>query len=168
MNPTSDRDAVLTRYMKGPALLGESLAGLQNADLDAPPIQGGWTIRKIVHHVVDGDDLWKAGIKAAMGNEGGEFTLEWYWSLPQEVWAERWGYAHRSLDSSIALLRATRDHVVQLVEQVPDAWSRTIGVRKPKGKVETVSVGFVLEMQADHVEHHVQRIRAIRSEIGGV
>ncbi len=167
MNPTSERDAVLTRYMKGPALLGESLAGLQNADLDAPPIQGGWTIRKIVHHVVDGDDLWKVGIKAALGIEEGEFSLEWYGSLPQEVWAECWGYAHRSLDPSIALLRATRDHVVQLFEQVPDAWSRTIGVRNPNGEVETVSVGFVVEMQAEHVEHHVTRILAIRREGGG-
>ena len=169
MNPTSDRDAVLTRYMEGPALLERALAGLQNAELDAPPLQGGWTIRQIVHHVVDGDDLWKAGIKAALGNEGGEFTLEWYWSVPQqEAWAESWGYAHRSLDSSIALFRAIRDHVAQLMDQVPDAWGRTIEVRKPNGEVETVSAGFIVEMQADHLEHHVTRILALRREGGGV
>ena len=167
MNLTNDRDTVLTRYMEGPALLERAIAGLQSADLNAPPLGGGWTIKQIVHHIVDGDDLWKACIKAALGSEGGEFTLEWYWSLPQQVWAERWGYAHRSLDSSIALFRANRDHVVQLLEQVPDAWSRTIGVRKPNGEVETVSAGFVVEMQAEHVEHHVTRILAIRREGGG-
>jgi hypothetical protein len=29
-------------------------------------------------------------------------------------------------------------------------------------------VGAVIEIQADHVEHHVKQIRAIRSEVGGV
>ena len=167
MSPTSDRKTILARYKEGPALLEQALAGLQDADLDAPPLQGGWTIRQIVHHIVDGDDLWKSCIKAALGNEDGEFTLKWYWSIPQQEWSERWGYAHRSLGPSIALFRATRAHVVQLMEQVPDAWSRTIGVRNSDGEVEPVSAGFVVEMQADHVEHHVTRILAIRREGGG-
>ena len=164
MNPTSDRDTVLTRFKAGPELLEHTLADLQDADLDAPPLQGGWTIRQIVHHIADGDDLWKVGIKAALGNEGGEFTLEWYWALQQQDWAESWAYADRSLDTSIALLRASRDHVVQLMEQVPDAWNRTIGVRKANGEVETVSAGFVVELQAEHLEHHVTRILALRRE----
>ena len=56
---------------------------------------------------------------------------------------------------------------MQLVEQVPDAWSRTIGVRRSNGDVETISAGFVVEMQADHLEHHVNQILAIRREGGG-
>ena len=167
MNLPSDRETVLTRYQEGPAQLERALAGLQDADLDTPPLQGGWTIRQIVHHIVDGDDLWKQGIKAAMGAEDGEFTLGWYWAHPQQVWADRWAYAHRSLDSSVALLKANRGHVIQLLEAVPDGWNQTVGVRKPAGEIETVSVGFVVEMQADHVMHHVKRILAIRGEAGG-
>lgn len=164
---TNDPDTILTRFKEGLALLERALVGLEDADLDASPLQGGWTIRQIVHHIVDGDDLWKACIKAALGNEGGEFTLEWYWTLPQQVWAESWEYAHRSLDLSIALFRANRDHIVQLMEQVPDAWNKTIGVRKPNGEVETVSAGFIVKMQAEHAEHHVARILAIRRERSG-
>jgi len=153
--------------MEGSALLERALVGLQDADLDTPPSQGGWTIRQNVHHIVDGDDLWKTCIKVALGNEKAEFTLEWYWALPQEVWANRWAYAHRSLDASLALLKASRSHVLQLLEQVPDGWDRSVGFRKSNGETERLPVGAVVEMQADHVVHHVNRILAIRREIDG-
>ena len=168
MNAPDDQDSVLARYMEGPALLEQALAGIQDSDLDAPPSQGGWTIRQIVHHVVDGDDLWKSCVKIALGNEQAEFSLEWYWTQPQEVWAKHWAYVRRSLDVSLALLKANRSHIHQLLRQVPDGWHRSVGFRKSSGETERVPVGAVVEMQADHVEHHVQRIRAIRLEVGGV
>jgi uncharacterized damage-inducible protein DinB len=166
MNPADGRDAVLALYAKGPAMLERALADLQDADLDAPPSEGGWTVRQIVHHIADGDDLWQSCIKAALGNEQGEFTLEWYWALPQEVWTDRWAYAHRSLDVSVDLLKANRAHVLQLLDQVQDGWSRSIAIRKPDGQTERLQVSAVVEMQADHLVHHVNRILAIRRERG--
>jgi hypothetical protein len=131
------------------------------------PSRGGWTIRQIVHHIVDGDDIWKMGVKMAMGNEEGEFALGWYWALSQQTWGDRWAYDKRSLDASLSLFRAIRGHVVQLLESVPDAWNRSVVIRTPKGEVERVPVGFVVQMQADHVFHHIERIRAILQEKGG-
>jgi uncharacterized damage-inducible protein DinB len=152
--------------LEGPALLERALAGLRDADLDAPPPQAGWTIRQIVHHVVDGDDLWKSCIKAALGNTPGEFSLAWYWAQPQDVWADRWAYARRSLDVSLALLKTSRVHVWQLLEAVPDAWSRSVSLRKPDGDTVRLSVGEVVKINADHVAHHIERIAAIRRERG--
>jgi len=43
--------------------------------------------RQIVHHIADGDDLWKTYIKIALGNEQAEFTLAWYLAFPQTEWA---------------------------------------------------------------------------------
>jgi len=163
-----DQDSVLARYVEGPALLECALAGIHDADLDAPPSQGGWTIREIVHHIVDGDDLWKTCVKIALGNEQAEFSLEWYQTQPQEVWAESWAYVNRSLDVSLALLKANRCHVHQLLGQLPDGWHRSVAFRKSNGETERLPAGAVVEMQADHLEHHVKQIRAIRSAIGGV
>jgi len=168
MKAPDEQDEVMARYMEGPALLERALAGIQDNELDTPPSQGGWTIRQNVHHIVDGDDLWKTCIKIALGNEQAEFTLEWYWAHPQEVWTEKWAYRKRSLDESLTLLGANRSHIHQLLAHVPDGWHRSVGFRKHNGETEPMPVGAVIEIQADHVEHHVQRIRAIRSEIGGV
>jgi len=163
MNAADSQASIVARYGEGPAQLEQALTGLQDADLDAPPPQGGWTIRQIVHHLVDGDDLWKLGIKAALGNEQGVFTLEWYWVLPQDTWADRWAYAGRPIDVSLALFAATRAHVTQLLAHVPDAWNRSIAVREPDGGTTRLTVGAIVEMQAHHLEHHVRRILAIRN-----
>jgi len=167
MAETDDKAAVLARYRNGPAVLDRALAGIGEPELDAIPAQGGWTIRKIVHHIVDGDDLWKIGLKIALGPADGEFTLAWYGQLSQDAWTERWAYAQRPLDGSLVLLRAIRSHVLELVEPIPEAWARAVRVRTPVGGTERVTVGDVIAMQADHVEHHAARILALRREFAG-
>jgi len=161
MKSPANRDSVIARYIEGPTLLERALSGLKEADLDTTPSKGGWTIRQIVHHIVDGDDIWKICIKQALGNDQSEFSLDWYRVMPQDVWADRWAYALRSVDVSLALLKANRDNVMQLLEHVPDGWDRTVRFREPNGKIEIVPVGFVIEMQANHVVHHIQQIEAI-------
>jgi hypothetical protein len=167
MKPPKDQDSILARYKDGPALLEQALSGLQDANLNRPPSQGGWTIRQIVHHIADGDDLWKTCIKMALGNEQAEFSLDWYRALSQETWATHWAYPQRSIEVSLALFKANINHVVQLLENVPDGCNKSVGFREPNGEIVRVPVGFVIEMQADHVVHHVNRILAIRRECEG-
>ena len=166
MKPTADKDSIIARYMEGPALLERALNGLKDVDLDTAPTKGGWTIRQIVHHIVDGDDIWKICIKQALGNDQSEFSLDWYRALPQDAWADRWAYAQRSVNVSLALLKAIRDHVVQLLAHVPAGWNKSVEFREPNGEIENVPVGFIIEIQADHVVHHVKQIDAILNKSG--
>ena len=167
MDTPNDQLGVMSRYREGPVLLEDAVAGLQDAVLDAMPSGGGWTIRQIVHHVVDGDDIWKLCIKMAVGNQQGEFALAWYWSVPQQTWGDRWAYGRRSVEASLSLLKANRRHILQLLESVPEAWDRAVPIRKRDGQMERMPVGFVVQMQADHVLHHLERIRGILQERGG-
>ena len=86
MKSPTDKDSVIARYIEGPKLLEKALSGLREADLDIVPQKGGWTIRQIVHHIADGDDIWKMGIKQALGNDQSEFSLDWYRELPQDTY----------------------------------------------------------------------------------
>lgn len=166
MNAPDDRDREVSRYREGPNLLEQAVIGLRDAELDARPPGGGWSVREIVHHIADGDDIWKMCIKMAIGNEQAEFTLAWYSSLAQVTWGDRWAYSRRSIGASLSLLRASRDHVLQLLATVPEAWNRSVAVRSSQGEIEHVPVGFVVQMQADHVMHHLERIRTILREGG--
>jgi uncharacterized damage-inducible protein DinB len=166
MKSPANIDSVIDRYIEGPKLLEGVLTGLREADIDTIPTKGGWTIRQIVHHIVDGDDIWKMCIKQALGNDQSEFSLDWYRALPQDIWADRWAYAIRSVDVSVAMLKAIRDQVIQLLEHVPDAWNKSVRFREPSGKIEIVPVGFVIEMQADHVVHHIKQIENILNKSG--
>jgi len=160
----SEREEILSRYRDGTLLLEQAVSGLSDAELDAPPSGGGWTVRQIVHHLVDGDVLWTTCVKAALGNPEGEFSLQWYGTHSQDVWAQRWEYAQRAIGPSLELLQATRNQVLQLLSQIPGAWEKTIAVRLPSGDLEVLSVATIVEMQAQHVPHHLKRIREILGE----
>jgi uncharacterized damage-inducible protein DinB len=159
---STNQSEILAGYAEGPDRLEAAIAGLSGADLDIAPECGGWTIRQIVHHLADGDDVWKGFIKRAIGNQKGEFTLDWYWQMSQDEWAERWAYAERAIGPSLSLLRANRAHIVQLLEHVPDAWEKSLRIRWPRGEEQDVSVGWVVEMQAHHIEGHLGDIARIR------
>lgn len=166
MKASGDQAKILARFAEGPTQLENALSGLSESGLDLAPSQGGWSIRELVHHVADGDDIWKSCIKMALGNEHAEFHLDWYWSIPQTNWSSSWAYAHRSVRPSLELLKAIRRHILDLLAQRPDGWERSVEIRERDGQVTRVSVGFVVEMQADHVFHHIDRIHAIREERG--
>ena len=122
MKSPADKDSVIARYREGPALLERAVAGLKDADLDRAPRKGGWTIRQIVHHIVDGDDLWKLGIKMALGNEQAEFSLNWYRVLSQDDWTKRWAYAQRSIEESLAMFIAIIPDSSGLLLHIPTSY----------------------------------------------
>jgi uncharacterized damage-inducible protein DinB len=164
MNVPEDRDNQLSRYREGPTLLENIVKELQDTSLDFKPSGGGWSIRQIVHHIVDGDYIWTFAIKMAFGNQQPEFFLKWYSSMTQDTWADHWAYSRRSIDTSLSLLKTTREHVLQLLASVPEAWNRIVVLHTPKGEIEQVPAGFIIKMQADHIQHHVERIRSIKQE----
>ena len=158
---TPDPNLILALYAEGPARLEAALKGLSESDLDLALSPDSWTIRENAHHVVDGDDIWKTCIKAALGNGEGLFDLRWYWGKAQMAWAENWSYAKRSLETSLALFRANRGHIVELVRQTPDAWKKSVRIKTPQDGEARISVGEVLEMQAPHADEHIAEIQKI-------
>ena len=157
--------ATLALYADGPAQLEAVLSGLSEVDLDLAQTGDSWTMRQIVHHLADGDDIWKTCIKAALGNGEGLFSLQWYWDKPQTAWAENWNYARRSIESSLALLHLNRQHIVELIGQTPNAWEKSIRIKWPDGEEERITIGEVLEMQASHVVGHIHDIQMIRGRL---
>ena len=153
---------ILAHFADGPAQLAAAVTGLAELDLNLAQAVGTWTIRQIVHHIVDGDDVWKICLKAALGNSNGVFTLQWYWEMPQDTWVDRWKYAERSIEPSLALFQASRRHVVQLIQQIPDAWTRSIHFKWPHESEGQISVGSIIELQANHAAGHIDDIHRIR------
>lgn len=154
--------SLIAQYADCLSQLRAALDGLTETDLDLAPPEGGLTIRQIVHHVVDGDDLWKMAIKMALGKSDAVFTLQWYWDTPQVTWAENWAYARRAIEPSLALFHANRLQVAQLMQQIPDAWDRSITIQWRHRPPERVTAGYIVAMQAKHAMQHVDDIRAIR------
>lgn len=151
-------------YADGPDRLARELAGLSDTQLDRRLTADTWSIRQIAHHIVDGDDIWNTCIKAALGNQAGEFSLKWYWDVPQTEWTGFWQYEKRSLETSLALFKANRAHIVELLNLIPDAQLRSCLIRWPGNpEIEPVRVEQIVKMHVDHLKGHLQDIKSIET-----
>jgi hypothetical protein len=160
---TLDRSTILADYLAAPDRLTQAVAGPDTVSLDRAADAASWTIRQLVHHIVDGDDLWSVAVRAAIGNPDGVFTLQWYWDVPQTTWAEQWRYGDRDVQPSLELFNANRRHIAQLLEVIPEAWDRAITISWRGHADERASVAEIVEMQARHALGHITEIEAILS-----
>ena len=151
----------LAQYIDGLADLEKILLGLSAKELGLSLAPDSWSIRQIIHHLADGDEIWRTCIKAALGNEQGLFTLRWYWDKPQLEWSQNWHYAGRDIQLSLAILRANRRQMVELINLSPGALEKSIRLQKPDGGEEAVTVGYIIGMQGRHVLGHIEDIRRI-------
>lgn len=76
-------------------------------------------------------------------------------------WSANWKYASRGLEPSLALLRANRRHIVELISLTPGAWERLIWLKPPKRRKEQITVGWIIKMQTRHVVDHIKDIQNI-------
>jgi uncharacterized damage-inducible protein DinB len=140
-----------------PERLREALAGLDEAQLDTPYREGGWTVRQLVHHVADSHMTAFHRIRRALteenplvpGYEEGEFA-----KLADSAAPTAW---------SVTLLEAVHARMVMMLRGLDEAqWKRTY-YHAERG--ETTMEEAVL-MYAWHSRHHVAHITRLRSVQG--
>ena len=165
-HPGIKKHRILAEYATGPELAQDAIQGLSEDQLDLKLSEDSWSIRQLVHHITDGDYLWKEFLLRALGEPEREFNLEWYWCLPQDDWVKRWSYAGRDVTHSLELFAANRQHTLELLKQVPGLWDKCLLIPNHQGGQERVSVGEVVEMQSRHVVGHVEDIHQIRQVHG--
>jgi hypothetical protein len=162
------QDELIANYGNCPSQLEAAISGVSETNLDISKSADSWTIREIIHHIADGDDLWKLFIKRAIGNSEGVFSLDWYWQVPQDELAKHWHYKERAIEPSLAMFRANRTHMVQLLKHTPGAMEKRLRVHWPtKLGEQEVPVQLVVEGQTQHVLEHIVEIGVIR-EVHGV
>jgi catechol 2,3-dioxygenase-like lactoylglutathione lyase family enzyme len=146
----------LALYKQGMDELEAALEGLEDADLDLALAPGEWTIRQIVHHVADGDGLFLLGMKMALAEPDRTYVQNW--PKDNQSYSANLKYAERDVAPSLALLRAIRLNIIQLIEHIPDAWQHS--VRDEQGRPWTFerSMGIVTR----HALEHAAEIREIR------
>ena len=159
---TNNRESIIKLYANGPNMLESVLSGLSGKNLDLSEGEEKWTIRQIVHHVVDGDDIWNIFIKRAIGNPNGKFDLDWYWEIPQDDWVVKWSYALRDIEPSLALFHSNRAHIIQLLTHIPESWNHNLYINWPNNELEEATIAEVVDMQANHVVDHINDIKKVR------
>lgn len=154
-------DEALARYSAACDELDAVLDGLSERDLGLERGPGEWSIRQIVHHIADGDDLWSMALKAALAACGCAYEQDWY--STDNACSVSLDYAGRAVAPAVALLRANRAHVAQLLRHLPGAWERyVLFTRAMAPEAQKITAGTIVTMQARHALEHIEEIRATR------
>jgi hypothetical protein len=155
---TARRAELIAHYRSGHSVIAESLAGIDEAGLDARPADGGWTPREVVHHTADSEMTAAIRVRRLIAEDNP--TIVGY---DGDVFAERLRYADRPIEPALEAIAGARSTTAQILERLTDAeWART-GTHTESG---SYGVERWLEIYALHCDEHADQIRRARAEGG--
>lgn len=157
-SPNRTVEQTLELYASGPDALERTLTGLTEDEMTWKPAPDEWSVREIVHHVADSDATALFRVKMALAEPGRVMLGNPY---HPDTWAGSLDYANRDIAPALALLRATRQHILQLLQHLPDAMERTSV--NPEG--EATAVETFISMLASHLMIHIDQINDVWAQI---
>ncbi len=154
----AERAAAVKTLAEAPARLRLACAGLADAQLDTPYRPGGWTVRQVVHHVVDSHINAYLRTKFALSDD--HPTIRPY---PEAIWAEMTDARTAPVALSLDLLDALHGRWVMLLRSLgPEQFARTL-LHPERG---SMTVDDVLAMYEWHSRHHTAHVTALREREG--
>jgi uncharacterized damage-inducible protein DinB len=133
--------------------LRAAVNGLNDEQLDTPYRDGGWTVRQVVHHLVDSHVNAYVRMKLALTEDNPEIK-----AYDEKAWSESEDARNGPADFSMTLIAALHERWVWWLRTLADDdLSRTL--RHPE--LGEVSVDFLLQLYAWHGRHHVAHITGL-------
>lgn len=156
--PAADRPRLIQEIANTPSLLRAAVEGLDDAQLDTPYRDGGWTLRQVVHHLPDSHVNSYTRFRLALTEE--QPTIRAY---REERWAELPDARTLPPGVSLALLDALHERWVVLLRSMTDAEFALTLVHPEHG---VIPLDKMLAMYAWHGRHHVAHVTALRTQRG--
>jgi hypothetical protein len=154
----TDHAAAIAVLAALPQNLRAAIAGLNDAQLDTPYREGGWTVRQLVHHVADSHMNAYVRIRLAL-------TEDWPTIKPydEKLWADLPDARTAPIQPSIELLAALHARWTTLLRSfTEDQWQR--GYTHPVNGRQSIAEATALYDW--HCRHHVAHIVELRKRNG--
>lgn len=156
MTPEQRKD-MINRIRKLPADLEAEVIGLSDSQLDTPYREGGWSVRQVVHHLVDSHMNSVIRMKLILTED--HPTLKPY---DQEKWAELPDTKRLPIEGSLQELKGLHRRWCYLLDQLTDEqWQRT-GYHPENGVM--VLENF-LKIYSHHGENHLKQITTLKEKM---
>ncbi|MGH9450780.1 MAG: YfiT family bacillithiol transferase [Terriglobia bacterium] len=154
----AQRENLISEIAEAPERLRAAVKGLDDAQLDTPYREGGWTVRQVAHHLADSHLNAYVRFKLALTE-----TNPLIKTYNQAKWAELADARTAPVDRSLALLESLHGRWVLLLKSLEAAdFAKTIN--HPEHGPMTLDHGLAL--YAWHGRHHVEHITALRERMG--
>lgn len=141
-----------------PARMRAAVAGLGDAQLDTPYRDGGWTVRQVVHHVVDSHLNAYVRFKLAVTEDRPTVC-----TYEEKLWAELPDAKSAPIDGSLAMLEYLHARWVAFLRALDADAFRRVFVHPELGEL---NVDILLEIYGWHGPHHEAHITRLREREG--
>lgn len=141
-----------------PARMRAAVEGLDDAQLDTPYRDEGWTVRQVVHHVVDSHLNAYVRFKLAITED--RPTIRAY---EEKLWAELPDAKSAPIEGSLAILDSLHARWVTFLRSLTGAEFRRPFVHPEIGEL---SVDILLEIYGWHGPHHEAHVTRLRERKG--
>lgn len=154
-------EEMLALYARGGEDVEAALAGLSESDFDLKRAPDEWSIREIVHHLAETESLFLLALKSALAQSGSTYIRNPY---DQVHWVEALAYKQRAVEPSLALIKATHQHLAHLMQHIPDYTERYVLLKfaDQEGAGSKLTVGQLLNGVNGHLVEHCAEIRETR------
>ncbi|MCZ6834634.1 MAG: DinB family protein [Planctomycetota bacterium] len=106
---------MIDRYEAGSVALAHAMEGLDEAHLDVHPIPGTWSIRELVVHLMDSDQVGSFRLKSVIAHDSP--TIHAY---DQDAFIARLHVESLDLATVLQAFTANRKATAQLLRALPD------------------------------------------------
>jgi uncharacterized damage-inducible protein DinB len=152
------RQQAMDEIASTPAKLRAAVKGLNDAQLDTPYRQGGWTVRQLVHHVPDSHLNAYVRLKLALTEDSP--TIKPY---DEAAWAKLADSNSTPIEVSLTLMDSVHDRWVRIWRSLkPEQFARKL-VHPENGER---TVDWLLFLYEWHGKHHTAHITELRKQKG--
>lgn len=149
----------LTDIKNLPQHLEHAILNLDEAQLNTPYRDGGWTVKQVVHHVADSH--MNAYIRFKLGLTEDNPTIKPY---DEAAWAEMHDTKNLPINISLTLLHALHVRWYEVLKNI-NKTDLDKAVFHPEHKKE-MTLWYLLGMYSWHSRHHVAHVTSLRERMG--
>lgn len=154
----AQRRNVIEGLVAAPASVRAAVRGLNEAQLDTPYRDGGWTVRQVVHHLADSH--LNAYVRCRLAVTEPEPTIKPY---DENLWAALEDARTAPVETSLVMLEALHDRWTRLLRSLRQA-DFLRALRHPEhGRV---TLDWAISLYEWHGRHHIAHITGLRERKG--
>ena len=154
-----ERRARIEEIAAAPARLRAAVRGLDDAQLDTPYREGGWTLRQVAHHVPESHMNGYIRFKLALTEDAPLVK-----PYDEAAWAKTPDVGLTPVETSLVLLESLHERWAILLRTLHDEqFRRTVSHPEHTGML---TVDSLLALYAWHGRHHVAHITSLREQRG--
>lgn len=141
-----------------PRRLAEAVRGLDDARLDTPYRPQGWTVRQVVHHVVDSHLNAYVRLRLALTEDRPPIR-----GYRQELWAELPDARSLPVEPSLEILRGLHERWTALLDRLD---AQQLDRPLEHSELGSLTVSQLTCLYGWHSRHHVAHVTSLRAREG--